>query len=112
MNTYLIQNIINKHNTSYSNFWNEILDENQKQIDSTIDYNDRQILQATQNKIITFINEQSNMIEVLCKQLASSPTVEQVNYLKRYNSAAKAYIRNLGGNPSNLTFIKESDYAS
>ena len=112
MNTYLIENILAKQNNNYNSFWNDVLDENQKQINNTSDLNERQILQATQNKIVTYINQQSDLIEYLLKDLAKSPTVEQVNYLKRYNAAAKAYIRNLGGNPSNLSFIKESDYAS
>lgn len=110
MNTYLIE-IINKTEKSYNDLWNEVLEENQKQINATNDLNERQILQATQNKIVTYINEQTDLILYLTKQLAKAPTVEQMNYLKRENKAAKAYIRSLGGNPSNLSFIKESDYA-
>jgi len=111
MNTYLIE-ILNKQEKKYNDFWNEILDENQKQINATNDYNERQILQASQNKIVTYINEQTDLIIYLTKQLAKAPSIEQMNYLKRENKAAKAYIRSLGGNPSNLSFIKESDYAS
>ena len=112
MNTYFLENILNKQEKDYNDFWSEILDENQKQINSTTDYKERQVLQDTQNKIVTYVNGQTDLIVYLLKQLAKAPTNEQMNYLKRENKAAKAYIRSLGGNPSNLSFIKESDYAS
>jgi len=111
MNTYLIE-ILNKQEKNYNDFWNEVLDENQKQINATNDVNERQILQDSQNKIVTYINQQTDLIIYLTKQLAKATPIEQINYLKRENKAAKAYIRSLGGNPSNLSFIKESDYAS
>ena len=76
---------------------------------NTTDFKDRQILQATQNKIIAYVNEQSEAIEYLLKQLAKAPTVEQINYYKRYCNEARFYIKNLGGNPSNLNFIMNKD---
>jgi hypothetical protein len=112
MNTYLIEQIIDKQNKNYSTFWHDVIDENQKEINTITDYKERQILQATQNKIVSYINQQSDLIEYLLKNLAQSYTKEQIEYYKKYNRAAIAYIRNLGGNPSNLNFIKDTDYAT
>jgi len=112
MNTYLIEQIIEQQNKNYNAFWSDVIIENQKEINTITDYKERQILQATQNKIVSFINQQSDLIEYLLKNLSQSYTKEQIDFYKKYNRAAKAYIRNLGGNPGNLNFIKESDYVS
>lgn len=109
MNTYLIETIIQKHNISYEKFWREVLELNQTEINNITDYKERQILQATQNKIIAYINEQSDTIEFLLEKLAKAPSQEQINYYKKYCTQARFYIKNLGGNPSNLNYIKDSD---
>lgn len=109
MNTYLIETILTKHNESYNKFWREVLEPNQSEINNITDYKERQILQATQNKIATYINEQSDIIEQLLKQLAKAPTDEQINYYKRYCKQARVYIENLGGNPSNVSYIIDKD---
>ena len=109
MNTYLIETIIENQNKIYEKFWREILEPNQTEINNITDFKERQTLQATQNKIINYINEQSDTIEYLLKKLAKSPTQNELDYYKKYCKQARFYITNLGGNPSNLSYIKDSD---
>jgi hypothetical protein len=96
----------------YQKFWNDILEPNQKEINNTIDFEERKQLQQTQNKIANFINYQSDIIENLLNELENRPTKSQLEFYKNLATDAKKYIEILGGNPSNLSYIKKSDYVS
>ena len=109
MDIYQINQILLNQNAKYSEFWSEVMEVNQTNINNTTDFNDRQILQATQDKIARYINQQSEIIEYLLKQLAKAPTHSELEYYKRYAKHARFYIQNLGGNVSNLSYIKDTD---
>jgi hypothetical protein len=96
----------------YQKFWNDILEPNQKEINNTIDFEERKQLQQTQNKIANFINYQSDIIENLLNELENRPTKSQLEFYKNFANDAKKYIKVLGGNPSNLSYIKNTDYVS
>ena len=109
MNIHELNNILLNHNKQYQNFWTTVMDSNQSEINSTTDYNDRKLLQATQDKIAIYINEQSDLIEFLVKELAKAPQKSELEYYKRYAKQARYYIKNLGGNPSILNHITDAD---
>ena len=109
MNIDVLNQLLIKHNKEYQNFWTEILEPNQRLINETTDYRERQILQSTQDKIAAYINEQSDLVERLIGLLAVAPDKKEIEYYKRYCKQARYYIKNLGGNPSLLNFIKETD---
>lgn len=109
MNIHELNLILNKANAKYQKIWTEVLEPNQREINNTTDFKERQILQATQDKIAVYVNEQSELIEYLITQLAKAPTVSELDYYKRYAKQARHYIKNLGGNPSILNFIKDTD---
>lgn len=101
-----------KHDAIYQKFWIDVLEPNQSEINNITDFEDRKQLQLTQNKICSFVNYQSDIIENLLSELEKRPTIKQLEFYKNLLTDAKRYIRALGGNPSNLAYIKHSDYVS
>jgi hypothetical protein len=108
MNTE-IEKIQLKHDAIYQKFWIDILEPNQSEINNITDFDERKQLQQTQNKIASFINYQSDIIESLIKEIEKRPTQHQLEFYKNLANDAKKYIKVLGGNPSNLNHIKASD---
>jgi hypothetical protein len=111
MNTE-IEKIQLKHDAIYQKFWIDILEPNQSEINNITDFDERKQLQQTQNKIASFINYQSDIIESLIKEIQKRPTQHQLEFYKNLANDAKNYIKILGGNPSNLSYIKNTDYVS
>ena len=111
MNTE-IEKIQLKHDAIYQKFWIDILEPNQSEINNITDFDERKQLQQTQNKIASFINYQSDIIESLIKEIQKRPTRHQLEFYKNLANDAKKYIKVLGGNPSNLSYIKNTDYVS
>lgn len=109
MNIDVLNQILTKHNAHYHKIWSEVLEPNQREINNITDYKERQTLQATHDKIAQYVNEQSDLIEYLIRHLAKAPTVSELEYYKRYARQARYYIKNLGGNPSTLNYINDSD---
>jgi len=108
MNTE-IEKIQLKHDAIYQKFWIDILEPNQSEINNITDFDERKQLQQTQNKIASFINYQSDIIESLIKEIEKRPTQHQLEFYKNLANDAKKYIKVLGGNPSNLNHIKPTD---
>jgi hypothetical protein len=98
-----------KHDAIYQKFWIDVLEPNQSEINNLTDFEDRKQLQQTQNKICSFVNYQSDLIESLLNELEKRPTEQQLIFYKNLATDAKQYIKVLGGNPSNLNHIKASD---
>jgi hypothetical protein len=98
-----------KHDAIYQKFWIDVLEPNQSEINNITDFEDRKQLQQTQNKISSFINYQSDIIESLLSELEKRPTEQQLTFYKNLATDAKKYIKALGGNPSNLNHIKPTD---
>ena len=98
-----------KHNAIYQKFWIDVLEPNQSEINNITDFEDRKQLQQTQNKICSFVNYQSDIIESLLSELDKRPTKNELEYYKNLATDAKKYIRALGGNPANLAYIKTTD---
>jgi hypothetical protein len=98
-----------KHDAIYQKFWIDVLEPNQSEINNLTDFEDRKQLQQTQNKICSFVNYQSDLIESLLNELEKRPTEQQLTFYKNLATDAKKYIKILGGNPSNLNHIKTSD---
>jgi len=98
-----------KHDAIYQKFWIDVLEPNQSEINNITDFEDRKQLQQTQNKICSFVNYQSDIIESLLSELDKRPTEQQLTFYKNLAIDAKKYIKVLGGNPSNLNHIKPTD---
>jgi hypothetical protein len=98
-----------KHDAIYQKFWIDILEPNQSEINNITDFDERKQLQQTQNKICSFVNYQSDLIESLLSELDKRPTEQQLTFYKNLAIDAKKYIKVLGGNPSNLNHIKPTD---
>jgi hypothetical protein len=98
-----------KHDAIYQKFWIDVLEPNQSEINNITDFEDRKQLQQTQNKICSFVNYQSDIIESLLSELEKRPTEQQLTFYKNLTTDAKKYIKVLGGNPSNLNHIKPTD---
>ena len=98
-----------KHDAIYQKFWIDVLEPNQSEINNITDFEDRKQLQQTQNKICSFVNYQSDLIESLLNELEKRPTDQQLTFYKNLATDAKKYIKILGGNPSNLNHIKPTD---
>lgn len=98
-----------KHDAIYQKFWIDVLEPNQSEINNITDFDERKQLQQTQNKICSFINYQSDIIESLLSELDKRPTEQQLTFYKNLAIDAKKYIKVLGGNPSNLNHIKPTD---
>lgn len=101
-----------KHDAIYQKFWVDVLEPNQTEINNITDFDDRKQLQLTQNKICSFVNYQSDIIENLLDELNKRPTLQELEFYKNLANDAKKYIKVLGGNPSNLAYIKTTDYVS
>jgi len=101
-----------KHDAIYQKFWIDVLEPNQSEINNITDFDERKQLQQTQNKICSFVNYQSDIIESLISELEKRPTEQQLTFYKNLATDAKKYIRALGGNPANLAYIKTTDYVS
>jgi hypothetical protein len=98
-----------KHDAFYQKFWIDVLEPNQSEINNITDFEDRKQLQQTQNKICSFVNYQSDLIESLLSELEKRPTKQQLTFYINLANDAKKYIMVLGGNPSNLNYIKPTD---
>jgi hypothetical protein len=98
-----------KHDAIYQKFWIDVLEPNQFEINNITDFDERKQLQQTQNKICSFVNYQSDIIESLLSELDKRPTEQQLTFYKNLAIDAKKYIKVLGGNPSNLNHIKPTD---
>jgi hypothetical protein len=98
-----------KHDAIYQKFWIDVLEPNQSEINNITDFDERKQLQQTQNKICSFVNYQSDIIESLISELEKRPTEQQLTFYKNLAIDAKKYIKVLGGNPSNLNHIKPTD---
>jgi hypothetical protein len=109
MTNYELNEILKSHFAKYTQIWDDVLMPNQAQIFNTTDYKEKQLLQATQDKLAVYINTQSNLVEFLVKELAKAPQKSELDYYKRYAKQARYYIKNLGGNPSILNHITDAD---
>ena len=51
-----------------------------------------------------YVDASWNILAVMAAELDKRPTIQQYNQAKQQLTAARTYIKVLGGNPSNLTF--------
>lgn len=85
-----------------------VLDVNERQIfEAPIE--DRAELFKTHDNIINFINFQTEIVNRLTNTLVQSYSKEYVKDLQDTITKQRYYIKQLGGNPSNLNFVKLKD---
>jgi hypothetical protein len=86
---------------------------------NVLDVNEREIYKAdikeqaelfkAHNAIIDFINYQSEIIVLLVNESTKTYSKEYVQDLQNTITKQRYYIKDLGGNPSNINFIKMQD---
>ena len=104
-----INYLLKKHAQAYNEIFDSVIKPNQSEINNITDRREREALQAQLNKYTNYINKQSELIELFAQVLAEAPTKSEYKYLQNYAKQARAYIRNLGGNPSIISYIKNTD---
>ena len=104
---YLNQEII-KLETARVNLQKNVLDVNERAI-ADADIDERKELYESHDAIINFINAQTLIINHCVYQIQTMHTDAYVNDLKNLIKKQKYYIELLGGNPSNLNYILNSD---
>jgi hypothetical protein len=85
-----------------------ILDVNEKQIFEA-PKEDREELFKTHDSIIDFINFQTDVINKLTNNIIQCYTKQYVNDLQDTIKKQRYYIKQLGGNPSIISYVKPSD---
>lgn len=106
---YKINHIQSKFSRSYDQLWSDIIEPNQKLINSIDDYQEGKTLQEKHNKLCSLINEQYDSFYALLNELDNSIDKREFEIQKRYILRLKKYIRDLGGNPSNVNFSTDND---
>jgi glutamate/tyrosine decarboxylase-like PLP-dependent enzyme len=107
-NTYHLQNELLKLESMRTNLQKSVLDVNEKAI-SQAEIEDRAELYKSHDAIIDFINAQTNVINLCIKHVENMHTKEYVKHLQDTINKQRFYIKNLGGNPSNISYIKCED---
>jgi uncharacterized protein Yka (UPF0111/DUF47 family) len=70
---------------------------------------EREELYKTHDAIVNFINEQTYVIQILSVNITNMYSREYVKDLNNLIQKQRKYIEVLGGNPSNINFIKMQD---
>jgi hypothetical protein len=107
-NIYYLNQEILKLETLRVNLQKSVLDVNERAI-ADADIDERKELYQSHDAIIDFINAQTTVINICVNQIQSMHTNAYVNDLKDLIKKQKYYIQLLGGNPSNLNYILNSD---
>ena len=108
VNNSEIYTIILKLEAKRDQLQREVLDVNEAQI-LQADYKDRAELFKSHNAIIDVINMQTETIDLLVNELIKSYSKEYVQDLQNTIKKFRAYVKDLGGNPSVINFIKNED---
>lgn len=106
---YKINHIQSRFNSVYDQLWSDIIEPNQKLINSIDDYQEAKTLQEKHNKLCILINQQYDSFYALLNELSQSVDKREYESQKRYILQLKKYIRDLGGNPSNVNFSTDND---
>lgn len=108
LNTHEIYRLVLDLEQKRENLQKFILDVNEKQIyEAPVE--DRAELFKTHDAIINFINFQTDVINNLTNTLVQSYSKAYVKDLQDTISKQRYYIKQLGGNPSNINFTKMQD---
>lgn len=107
---YEIHTIQQKADQYYNLIWDKIIQPNEVEINQVSDPHERKQLQQQLNTLITCVNGLHNIIEHITNSKMSSPTRNEYEFVKKQLRDAREYIKILGGNVSNLNFIKATDY--
>jgi hypothetical protein len=85
-----------------------VLDVNERQIIEA-DIQDRKELYKTHDSILNFIDFQTDIINKLINSFVKSYSKEYVKDLTDTITKQRYYIKQLGGNPSNISYVKLTD---
>lgn len=105
--TYLIEQL-NLLEAKREQLEKNVLNVNEKQIYQA-DKADQAELFKAHDAIVDLINYQTDIINIFCNEFTKTYSKEYVQDLQNTISKQRYYIKNLGGNPSNINFIKMED---
>lgn len=108
MNLFYLKHELKKLEIMRNDLQKSVLDVNEKAI-AEAPVEDRKELYRTHDNIIDFINAQTNCINLCINIMENMYSKEYVNDLKDTINKQKYYIRNLGGNNSIISYIKNTD---
>jgi hypothetical protein len=100
---------IKQHQTLENKLFNELVNPAEEQVREIKDYAEQQDEIKKINCVVDYCNYTNQLITHLFQLYISSPSQDELMKLRTYKRMADKYIRLLGGNPSTLTFIKETD---
>jgi hypothetical protein len=108
LNTHEIYQLVLDLEQRRENLQKYILDVNERQIFEA-PKEDRAELFKTHDAILNFINFQTDVINILTNNLVQSYSKAYVKDLQNTITKQSFYIKQLGGNPSNLNFVTLKD---
>jgi type VI protein secretion system component VasF len=95
---------------SYQLIWNQIIIPNQHSINQESDHSERAILQRKHNLLCHQLNVMYDQFQFLLKMAVDLPTKSQHEFQQTMIRQLREYCRQLGGNPANVSYIKNSDF--
>jgi len=110
--SYETQTIQQKADNYYNIIWDKIIQPNQIEISKISDPFERKQMQQQLDTLISCVNGMHNIIEYITNIESARPTKNEYEFVKMQYRAAREYIKILGGNVSNLNYIKSTDYDS
>lgn len=108
LNTHELYTLVLDLEKRRENLQKFILDVNERQIFEA-NKEDRAELFRTHDAIVNFINFQTDVINTLTNNVVQSYSKSYVKDLQDTITKQRYYIKQLGGNPSNLNFVKLKD---
>jgi type VI protein secretion system component VasF len=102
--------LVNKYNQAYNATWEKIIQPNQDNIKLENDANYRYELQKQHDLLCTLINAQFDAFNALATLAFNLPGKSEMAWQKEYTKQLRAYIKAIGGNPSNVNFTTKNDY--
>jgi uncharacterized protein YqgQ len=108
INTAYLYELLNKLEANRATLQKNVLDVNEAQIYQA-DYKDRAELFKSHDAIVNYINDQTDIINMLTNEVTKMYSKEYVKDLQTTISKQRYFIKVLGGNPSNINYIKNDD---
>lgn len=108
MITAEVNDLVNRLSVKQEQVFNDFIYPNERAI-ASLPANEKEQAYKEHDAIVAFINYQTDVINYLLLTLEKRPSKSQYEFNKRHLEQALYYIKQLGGNASNLSYIKPQD---
>ena len=105
----MLSDYIVKHNRLQDAIFDKLINPAEQEVKEIRDWKEQSEEIGKINMIVDYCNYTNQLLVHMQNIIHSAPTQSELHQLRQYKRMADKYIRLLGGNPSLLTFIKETD---